>query len=191
MHILGVTHIPFEKSPKDYFALFNAKGFYIVKGDEGFEVKSIYKDNKTRCPLPKRTCQYLSSIPDVKVTLKEQYPVINGLVEQGSNNLENLWTGHLMERRMYVKVAFMLTIESAYPNLHREVAQHHMDNGLRKCISRAVERKTSVQRNRMLRKGVYAISSLSGNRKRSEEVFNGFKDEFTGWSKIKGRGLSI
>ena len=72
-------HAPFEKSAKDYIALFNAKGFYFVKGEEGFEVKSIYTDNKTSCPLPKRTSQYLRSIPDLDSTLKEQQTIINDL----------------------------------------------------------------------------------------------------------------
>ncbi|SDF02342.1 Relaxase/Mobilisation nuclease domain-containing protein [Pricia antarctica] len=185
-------HTPFEKSAKDYIALFNAKGFYFVKGEEGFEVKSIYTDNKTSCPLPKRTSQYLGSIPDVTTTLKKQYPVINNLAEQGRNNLKNLWVGHLMERGMYDKVAFMLTNEKAYPNLHKEMVQHHMDNGLRKSIVEVSERRTSIQQNRLLRKGVYAVSALLGSsRKKSEEVYNGFKDEFTDWSKYKGRGLSI
>jgi len=61
---------PFEKSPKDYMALFYAKGIYFVKGGMGFEVKSIYTDNRISCPLPKRTNQYLSSIPDLTEALK-------------------------------------------------------------------------------------------------------------------------
>ena len=132
-------HAPFEKSPKDYIALFNAKGFYFVKGENGFEVKSIYTDNKTSCPLPKRTSHYLSSITQSYATLKEQGNVINGLVEEGRNNLKNLWAGHLMERGVYDKVAFMLTSEKAYPNLHREMVEHHMDNGLRKTFKRGFE----------------------------------------------------
>lgn len=85
----------------------------------------------------------------------------------------------------------MLTSEKAYPNLHRELVQRHMDNGLRKCIGQAVERKTSVQQNRSLRKGVYTISWLLGNRRRSEEVFNGFKDEFTDFTKYKRKGMGM
>lgn len=184
-------HAPYEKSPKDYIAFFNAKGFYFVKGKEGFEVKSIYTDNRTSCTLPKRTSQYLNSIPDLTTALNKQEPIINGLVEDGRNNLKNLWAGHLMEGGMYDRVAFMLTSEKVYPNLHREIVQHHMDNGLRKCISQAVGRKTSVQQNRSLRKGVYAISSLLGNRRRSEEVFNGFKDEFTDFTKYKRKGKGM
>ncbi len=184
-------HAPFEKSAKDYIALFNAKGFYFVKGEQGFEVKSIYTDNGTSCPLSKRTSRYLSSIPDLMTVLKEQYPIINGLVEEGRNNLENLWTGHLLERGMYDKVAFMLTAEKVYPNLHREMVHHHMDNGLREVMIAASARQSSIRQNRLLRKGVYAVSSLLGDRVKEEEVFNGFRDEMTDWSKYKDRGLSL
>ena len=187
-------HASFEKSAKDYIAFFNAKGFYFVKGKDGFEVRSIYTDNGTSCPLPKRTGHYLNSIPDLNGTLHEQQSVINGLVKDGRSNLKNLWAGHLMERGMYNKVAFMLTEEKVYPNLHGELVQHHMGNGLRKSINKVSERRLSIRQNRSLRKGVYAISSLLGNRgKEKKEVFNGFKDEMTDWSKYKGRsrGISI
>jgi len=187
-------HAPFEKSAKDYIALFNAKGFYFVKGKEGFEVKSIYTDNKSSCSLPKRTSRYLRSIPDLTTALRGQQPVINNLVGEGRNNLQNLWAGHLMERGMYDKATFMLIKEQVYPNLHREMVQHHMDNGLRKSVSVGCERQSSIQQNRMVRKGVYAISSLlGGGGKKTEEVFNGFKDEFTDFTKFKrkveGMGL--
>ncbi len=183
-------HAPYEKSPKDYIAFFNARGFYFIRGKDGFEVRSIYTDNNSSCTLPKRTNLYLNSITDVDVTLKEQRTVINGLVKDGRNDLKNLWAGHLMERGMYDKVAFMLTEEKVYPNLHREMVQQHMENGLRKSIIEISERKTSHQQNRLLRKGVYAISSLLGDRgKEQEEVYNGFKDEMTDYSKYKGKGL--
>ncbi|MGB3145771.1 MAG: relaxase/mobilization nuclease domain-containing protein, partial [Maribacter sp.] len=125
-------HAPFEKSPKDYIALFNAKGFYFVRGENGFVVKSVYTGSGTGCPLPKRTGQYLKTVPNLGEALREQQSVINGLVENGRDNLENLWAGHLMERGNYNKVAFMLTVEKILPNLHREIIQYHMDNGLRK-----------------------------------------------------------
>jgi hypothetical protein len=56
-----------------------------------------------------------------------------------------------------------------------------------------LERKSSIEQNRLLRKGVYAISSLLGNRgkKGQEEIYNGFKDELTDWSKYKGKGISM
>jgi|GEM_PF-726753 len=187
-------HAPFEKSPKDYIALFNAKGFYCIKGENGFEVKSIYTDKQTSYPLPKRTSLYLKTIPDLNVTLQGQRTVIKGIVEESRNDLKNLWAGYLMERGAYDKVAFMLTSEKAYPNLHREMVQHHMDNGLEKSINELVARRTNGQQNRLLRKGVYAISSLSGSSSSSEEMFNGFKDEFTDFTKLrrksKGMGLS-
>jgi hypothetical protein len=186
------THAPFEKSPKDYIALFNAKGFYFVKGEKGFEVKSIYTNTGTSCPLPKRTSQYLSSIPDLMTALKEQYPIINKLANEGRNNLKNLGAGHLMERGMYDKVAFMLTAEKVLPNLHKEMVQHHMENGLRESVNVACERQSSIQQNRMLRKGVYAISSLLGGRsKKAQEMYNGFKDEFTDFTKYKNNGISM
>ncbi|MGB5356097.1 MAG: hypothetical protein WBN11_05330 [Eudoraea sp.] len=184
-------HAPFEKSPKDYIALFNAKGFYFVKGEKGFEARSIYTDNRTSCPLPKRTSLYLDSIPDLTTTLKEQQTVINDLVKDGRNNLKNLWAGHLMERGVYDKFAFMLTNERTYPNLHREIVQHHMDNGLEKSITELVARRKNVQQNRLLRRGVYAISSLLGSCSSSEEMFNGFKDEFTDFTKFKGKGKGM
>jgi hypothetical protein len=97
-----------------------------------------------------------------------------------------------MERGRYDKVAFMLTYEKSYPNLHTEMVQHHMDNGLRRIVGEAIKRQSNIQQNRILRKGVYAISSLLGNRgKGHDEVYNGFKDEFTDYSKYKGRGLSM
>jgi hypothetical protein len=186
------THAPFEKSAKDYIALFNAKGFYFVKGEKGLEVKSIYTDNSTSYPLPKRTGQYLNTVPNLKETLTEQYPVINNLVEEGRNKLENLWAGHLMERGMYDKAASMLTAEKVYPNLHKEMVQHHMENGLRESVNVACERQSSIEQNRVLRKGVYAISSLLGSSgKKTEEMFNGFKDEFTDFTKYKSRGISM
>ncbi|MGB3151771.1 MAG: relaxase/mobilization nuclease domain-containing protein, partial [Maribacter sp.] len=185
-------HAPFEKSAKDYIPFFNAKGFYFVKGKEGFEVKSIYTDNRISYPLPKRTGQYLSSIPDLTEALKEQRPVINRLMEDGRNNLENLWAGHLMEMGMYDKVAFMLTAEKVYPNLHREMVQHHMDLGLRESVNVASARHSNIQQNLLLRKGVYAVSSLlGGSGKKTEEVYNGFKDEFTDFAKSKRKGMGM
>ena len=74
-------HAPYEKSPKDYIAFFNAKGFYFVKGEKGFEVRSIYTDIGSSCPLPKRTGMYLDSVLDLDASLQGQQAVINGLVK--------------------------------------------------------------------------------------------------------------
>ncbi|MGB3143127.1 MAG: hypothetical protein WBB24_03390, partial [Maribacter sp.] len=171
---------------------FNAKGFYFEKGENGLRVKSIYTDNGTSFGLPNRTFLYLNSVPDLDRKLEQQQKAINGLVRNGRNNLKNLWAGHLIEKGLYERAAFMLTNENVYPNLHPDMVRHHMDNGLRKTVKEAMERKSTTEQNRLLRKGVYAISSLLGDRgKGHEEVFNGFKDELTDWSKYKGRGLSL
>jgi hypothetical protein len=85
----------------------------------------------------------------------------------------------------------MLTSEKAHPNLHREMVMHHMKNGLRKSLTEVVARTTNVQHNRVLRKGVYAISSLLGSSSSSEELFNGFKDEFTDFKKSIRKGKDI
>ncbi|MCM4170797.1 hypothetical protein DHD32_04855 [Arenibacter sp. TNZ] len=185
-------HTPYEKSPKDYIAFFNAKGFYFTRTENGLEVKSIYTDNGTSCTLSKKTGLYLNSIPDVTKILEEQHIVINGLVKDGRNDLKNLWAGHLMERERYDKVSFMLTEEKVYPNLHPEMVQHYMDSGLRKSLDEAIKRQFNIQQNRLLRKGVYAISSLLGNKgKGQKEIYNGFKDEMTDYSKFKGNSLLL
>ena len=185
-------HAPFEKSAKDYIALFNTKGFYFVKGEEGLKIKSIYTDNESSHALSKRTSLYLSSIPNLNAVLNEQKPVIKNLWEEGRNDLKNLWAGHLLEKGLYDKAAYMITAENVRPNLHREVIQHHMDNGLRQCLVQVSQRQSSFNRNRALRKGVYAIGSLlGGSSYKEEELFNGFKDEFTDFSKHKSKGVSF
>ncbi|SDE11986.1 Relaxase/Mobilisation nuclease domain-containing protein [Pricia antarctica] len=185
-------HSSFEKSPKDYIEFFNAKGFYFEKGEKGLGVKSVYTTDSTSYYLPKRTIQYLNSIQDLDGTLEQQHRIIDKIVKDGSNDLKNLWAGHLMEKGLYQRVAFMLTNENVYPNLHREMIQHHMDNGLRKAVKEAMESKSTAEQNHFLRKSVYAISSLLGDRGvKSEEVYNGFKDELTDFTKFKRKGPSI
>jgi len=185
-------HAPFEKSPKDYIALFHAKGFYFVKGENGLEVKSIYTDSSASCLLPKRTSLYLNSTPELTKILKEQQPFIKNLIEEGRNNLKNLWAGHLVEKGLYDKAAFMLTVENMRPNLYREIIQYHMDSGFRESVERALKIKSSLEHRRFLRKGVYAISSLlGGSGKKNEEMYNGFKDEFADFTKTKRNSLAF
>ncbi len=186
-------HASFEKSSKDYITFFNAKGFYFEKGENGFIVKSIYTGINSSYPIPKRTSLYLSSIPDLGTTLKQQHLVLENLIKTRRNNLKNLWAGHLMELGQYDRVAYMLTDESAYPNLYPEIVRYHMDKGLRKTIQERTTKKSAIQQNRLLRKGVHAIGSLldkpTGNQ---EEGYNGFKDELTDYSKRKkNRGISF
>ena len=147
-------HAPFERSAKDYIALLNAKGFYFEKGENGLRVKSIYTDNGTSFGLPNRTFLYLNSVPDLDRKLEQQKKAINGLVRNGRNSLKNLWAGHLIEKGLYERAAFMLTNENIYPNLHPDMVRHHMDNGLRKTVKEAMEGKSTTEQNRLLRKGV-------------------------------------
>ena len=184
------THAPFEKSAKDYIALFNGKGFYFTRGEKGFKIKSIYTGNESSHTLSKRTSLYLNAIPDLAKVLLEQQPVIKNLLEEGRNDLKNLWVGHLLEKGLYDKVTYMLTAENVRPNLHREVIQHHMDNGFRRSLVQVSQRQSSIKRNRALRKGVYVIDNLlGGSGYKEEELFNGFKDEFTDFTKPRSKGM--
>lgn len=184
------THAPFEKSAKDYIALFNGKGFYFTRGEKGFKIKSIYTGNESSHTLSKRTSLYLNAIPDLAKVLLEQQPVIKNLLEEGRNDLKNLWVGHLLEKGLYDKVTYMLTAENVRPNLHRKVIQHHMDNGFRRSLVQVSQRQSSIKRNRALRKGVYVIDNLlGGSGYKEEELFNGFKDEFTDFTKPRSKGM--
>ncbi|SFR33880.1 Relaxase/Mobilisation nuclease domain-containing protein [Robiginitalea myxolifaciens] len=188
------VHAPFEKSPKDYVAFFNAKGFYFEKGEKGFRVKSIYTNHSASYTLSKRTGRYLDSIPNLALVLQEQDKVMNGLVEDGRDNLKNLWAGYLTEKGLYNSVAYMFTKENIDPNLHKEIVQHHLENGLQKAIREAITKKSTIEHNRVLRKSAATLSSLLDNRDENiEEAYNGFKDELTDWKKRKkrGRGLSF
>jgi len=184
-------HANFEKSPRDYIAFFNAKGFYFKKGENGFEVKSIYTDNRSSYTLPKRTGHYLNSIPELTSLLRQQDVIIHGLVKDGRDNLKNLWAGYLMEQGLYNSVAYMVTNENTKPNLHKEIVQHHLENGLQKSIGDAVTKKSTIEHNHMLRRGTHAVSSISNGRGETEEAYNGFKDELTDWRKYKRKGISF
>ncbi|MEY8781554.1 relaxase/mobilization nuclease domain-containing protein [Allomuricauda sp. XS_ASV26] len=185
-------HASFEKSPKDYIAFFNAKGFYFEKGESGINIKSIYTNINSSYKMPKRTNLYLGSIPDLETTLKQQQPVLENLIKNRRDNLKNLWAGHLMELGHYDRVAYMVTNESVYPNLDRKATIHHMDKGLRKAIQERIASKNTFKQNRLLRKGVYAIGSLLDKPTGNQEDYNGFKDELTDYTKRrKNRGISF
>ena len=63
--------------------------------------------------------------------------------------------------------------------------EYHMENGLREKLIEMSNRKVSAEQASLLRKSVYAFSSLLGGDYKEEDVFNGFKDEFTDYSKYK------
>ena len=186
---------PFEKSPQDYIALFNAKGFFFEKVEGAFEVKSIYTDINASHSQSRRTGRYLDSIPDLTAVLRQQDVVINGLVKDGRDNLKNLWAGYLTEKGLYKSITYMVANENIEPNLHKEIVQHHMENGLQTTIRDAISKKSTMELNRLIgRSARSVVSSLGSKGEEENEAFNGFKLELTDMKKRKrkkGRGLSL
>jgi hypothetical protein len=73
-----------------------------------------------------------------------------------------------------------------------ELLERHMGNGLKEALNSVAKTQMDRKQARLLRKGVYALGNLlGGERRKSEEAFNGFKDELTDYSKYKRRGLSL
>ncbi len=67
-----------------------------------------------------------------------------------------------------------------------------MENGLKETILSVSKKQIDAKQARLLRRSMYAISNLLGNRNpKSKEIFNGFKDELTDYSKYKGKGISM
>lgn len=181
-------HAPFEKSPKDYIDFFNAKGFHFEKIDDCFKVKSIYTDKNASCSLSKRTCRYFKSIHDLNRVLGQQDVVINGLVKDGRDNIKNLWAGYLTEQGVYNGVAYMVANENTQLNLHKEIVQHHMENGLQKTIREAITKKSTLEHNQLIGTSTRTVvSSLEIRGEKEEEAYNGFKDELTDWRKRRKR----
>ncbi len=98
-------------------------------------------------------------------------------------DLKNLWVSYLIERGIYDRAANLIVHEDIRPNLHREALEYHMEKGLQNSIHELSNKKINAQQAAILRKSVYAFSSLLGGKYRKEEVFNGFKDELTDYSK--------
>lgn len=176
-------NMPLEKSPIDYIRLFNARGFYFVKKEEVLHLRSSYSKNETGIPLSAKTQAYLKSSADLDAVLAAQKESIIKINEDGQLDLKNLWVSYLIERGVYDRVAYVMVHEGVRPNLHREVLEYHMEKGLRNSIRAVSNKKINLQQAAILRKRVYAFSSLLGGKYREEEVFNGFKDELTDYSK--------
>ncbi len=183
--------IRYEKSPGDYIKLFNAKGFYFGQEQGKIYVSSIYSKYPVNIPLEPRTHRYLKSIKDLDAVLNEQSEALDNIKEKGRGQLEHLWLSHLIEKGLYGKAAFMMVYDGMYPNLEREVMEHHMGNGLRENIVQVSKQKIKYLRASNLRKGVYAFSALLGGGYKEEEVFNGFKDELTDFGKYKGNNRFV
>ncbi|NYJ28207.1 relaxase/mobilization nuclease domain-containing protein [Allomuricauda sp. ARW1Y1] len=176
-------NIHLEKSPIDYINLFNAKGFYFENKEGVLHLSSHYSKNETGIPLSKKTQAYLKSSPDLDAVLANQMESVNILNSEGQLDLKNLWVSYLIERGFYNRAAYVMVHEGVRPNLHREALEYHMDKGLRISIHKLSNTKINAQQAAILLKTVYAFSSLLGGKYREKEAFNGFKDEFTDYSK--------
>lgn len=190
LRIAEQFNIPYEKSPIDYIRLFNAKGFHFEKKDGALRLRSLYSKNETSIPLSMKTQGYLKSSTDLDAVLVAQIGQLIKLNEDGQVDLKNLWVSYLIERGVYGRAAYMMVHEGVRPNLHREALEYHKEKGLRDKMNEVSKKKVNSRQAAILRKSVYAFSSLLGGKYKKEEVFNGFKDEFTDYSKYK-KGVFI
>jgi hypothetical protein len=186
------TQVSFEKSPNDYIQFFNAKGFYFEKLGEKICIGSIYSKCPVKVSIAPKTQAYLESSINLDNILEGQTKILEDIGANGRDNLKNLWSGYLLERGQYNKVAYLYVLEGVRPNLPIEILEHHMENGLREALHTVAKIQIDRKHAHLLRKGVYALGNLLGSENpKPEEAFNGFKDELTDYSKYKGRGLSM
>ncbi|RKN78682.1 relaxase/mobilization nuclease domain-containing protein [Ulvibacterium marinum] len=184
--------VSFEKSPRDYIKFFNAKGFYFKRREERLCIGSIYSKYPIQVPLPPKTQTYLESSGDINKVLDGQTKTLKDIKTHGRDNLKNLWSAYLIERGQYTKAAYLFVLDGVRPNLPLQLLEHHMENGFKEALNTVSKKQMDIKQARLLRKGIYALGNLLGSKSLGgEEVFNGFKDELTDYSKYKGRGLSM
>ncbi len=183
---------PFEKSPKDYIAFFNARGFYFEEQGGKLWVGSLYSKHKVTVSLSTKMQDYLKSCPELPSAIATQPVILNHMIAQGQDNLKSLWMGHLMERGLYKQAAYSYVMNRITPNLPLDLVEHHMANGFKEAlIAVATDRDRQIQAN-MLRAGWDALDTLIGpTTYKEEEAYNGFKDEFTDYLKYKGNWLGM
>ncbi|WP_191089052.1 hypothetical protein, partial [Arenibacter lacus] len=182
----------FEKSPKDYIAFFNARGFYFEEQGGKLQVGSLYSKYKVTVSLSTKMQDYLQSSPELPSAIATQPLILNHLIAQGQDNLKSLWMGHLMERGLYKQAAYSYVLDRITPNLPPELVDHHMANGFKEAlVAVATERDRQIQAN-MLQAGYNALETLMDpTTSQEEEAYNGFKDELTDYSKYKGNWLGM
>ncbi len=182
----------FEKSPEDYIRFFNAKGFYFKRCGERLCIGSIYSNYPVEMPLAPKKQAYLESTDDWNKLMQDQSMILGNVKGLGRDNLKCLWASHLIENGRYTAAAYMMVLEDAKPNLPSEILKHYMENGLKEALLSVSQKQIDAKRARRLRRGIYAINRPFRNKRtKAEEVFNGFKDELTDYSKYKSRGLSM
>lgn len=182
--------VSFEKSPRDYIEFFNAKGFYFERTEGKLCIASIYSKYPVNVPLSPKTQAYLESSTDLNMVLNNQAEILEDIKTSGRDNLKSLWAGHLVETKQYKKAAYLFVLDGVKPNLSLQQLEHHMNNGLKEALITISQKQVNIKQARFLRKGVYAIGNLlASNSFKEEELFNGFKDEFTDYSKYRSKGL--
>ncbi|WP_209404736.1 relaxase/mobilization nuclease domain-containing protein [Pseudozobellia sp. WGM2] len=182
--------ISFEKSPRDYMAFFNAKGFYFERKEEKLCISSIYSKYPVQVPLTPKTQTYLESVKNLNLVLNNQAEILESITTDGRGNLKNLWSSHLMERGQYTKAAYLFVLDGVRPNLPLTIIEHHMEKGFKEALGTVSRKQVDRKQVLLLRKGVYALGNmLGGNSFKEEEMFNGFKDEFTDFTKFKRKGM--
>ncbi len=185
-------HRRFEKSPEDYIRFFNTKGFYFKEKEGNIRIYSLYSKYPVGVTLSPKVQAYLVSSNGLYKALENQPKILQGIKGNGQDHLKNLWSSYLIERGQYKKAAYLLELEGAGPNLPSQILEFHMENGLRETLLSVSRKQVNAKQARLLRRGIYAISNLLRNKNpKREEVFNGFRDELTDYSKYKSKGLSI
>ena len=182
--------VSFEKSPKDYIQFFNEKGFKFERREEKLYVSSIYSKYPVSVPITPKTQAYLESSTNLNAVLGNQKKALENIETSGRDNLKSLWAGHLVESGQYRKAAYLFVLDGVRPNLPLQIVEHHMQNGLKEALVIVSQKQVGRKQASLLRKGVYALGNMFGsNSFIEEEMFNGFKDELTDYSKYKGKGL--
>ncbi len=182
--------VSFEKSPKDYVQFFNEKGFRFEKKEGKLFIGSIYSKYPVSVSIPPKTQTYLESLSDLNRVLGEQTKTLENIEISGRDNLKSLWAGHLVETGQYNKAAYLFVLDGVRPNLPLQIVEHHMQNGLKEALVAVSQKQVSRKQARLLRNGIYALGNMLGsNSFVEEEMFNGFKDELTDYSKYKGKGM--
>ncbi|WP_169514961.1 relaxase/mobilization nuclease domain-containing protein [Arenibacter latericius] len=182
----------FEKSPKDYIAFFNARGFYFEEQGGKLRIGSMYSKHSVTIALSTKMQDYLLSFPELPNAMTTQPLILNHIIAKGQDNLKSLWMGHLMERGLYKQAAYSYVLEGVLPNLPSELVEHHMANGFKEALVAAATERDRQAQARILRAGWNALDTLMGPTSyKEEEAYNGFKDELTDYSKYKGSWFSM
>jgi hypothetical protein len=184
--------VSFEKSPKDSIQFFNARGFYFERKEGRLCLGSMYSKHPVSVPIAPKMQAYLESTTDLNTVLDGQTKILGNIEISGRDTLKSLWAGHLVETSQYKKAAYLFVLEGVRPNLPLPQLEHHMQKGLKEALSVVSQKQVDRKQARLLRKGVYALGNLLGGSSfKEEEMFNGFKDEFTDFSKYKNNGISM